>query len=319
MPQIAYDNIEPLIASLEARGRSVIVQFQCPASGQQVPSRATLAPKAQNRMAQTAKRTAMYEARRAVGSMLRGVFGGGMMGRMASQMVDGAMRSATTTTGGTQSLSAAEQQEAVLEAFRSVASQFVWDTTGNRWIAARAARDLMSPFDLQLADGPIENNYDKQVLARMLVEVAKADGTLADAERAFMTEFLTPDVGSLDSLLERPPLTGAELANTSRGPLRGTLLMLGWVLALSDESFDAAEGQRLADFSQGLGLTGAQNDAMRLAAQTFLLDQAMDRMFTWGGHDAHARNELYALADRLGMARDDAQHAEAAFQRRRGA
>jgi tellurite resistance protein len=319
MPEITYENVEPLIADLEVRGRSVAIQFECPASGQQVPARHSLAPKAQSRVTQTAKRTASYEARRAVSSMLRGVFGRGMMGRMASQAADSALQMAASgLTGSQQGLSKAEQREAVVEAFRSVASQFTWDASNARWIAARAARELMGPFELQLADAPLETNYDKQVLARMLVEVAQADGTLAPAEKDFMNEFLSPDVGSLDSLMERPPLTAAELANTSRGNVRGTLLMLTWVLALSDESFDPAEAERLKAFGQALGLTGAQATAMRQAAQAFLLDQAMERMVTWGGHDAHARKELYALADRLGMSRDEAEHAEAAWQRRRG-
>ncbi|MFT7521421.1 MAG: hypothetical protein ACI9MC_003572, partial [Kiritimatiellia bacterium] len=99
---------------------------------------------------------------------------------------------------------------------------------------------------------------------------------------------------------------------------RGTLLMLSWVMALSDEQFDASEGSKLEHYAKGLGLSGTQANAMRTASQSYLLDQALDRMFTWGGHDAHARNELYALADGMGMTRDEAEQCEARFQRRRG-
>ena len=41
-------------------------------------------------------------------------------------------------------------------------------------------------------------------------------------------------------------------------------------------------------------------------------------MWAWGGHDANARNELMALADRIGMDRRAAAVAEAQFQKRRG-
>ena len=319
MPEITQDNVQPLIADVQASGRRVSVQFRCPASGRVVPAQHTMGAKAPNRMAQTAQRSVMYEVRRAVGPMLRGIFGNNMMGRMAGQMADSAMRNATMGVTGTgrQTLSNAEQQEAVLEAFRSVAGQFVWDGQNGRWIAAAAARDLMSPFELEIADGPIESNYDKQVLARMLVEIAAADGTLVESERAFMTEFLTPDVGSVETLMERPPLTRAELGSATRGAVRGTLLMLGWVMALSDEDFDPAEANKLEHFATGLGLVESQALAMREAGQGFLMDQALERMFTWGGHDAHAREQMYALAAKLGMSRDAAEEAEARYQRRK--
>jgi len=318
MPEITQENVQPLIANVEAAGRRVAVQFRCPASGQVVPAQYNAGPKAQNRMAQSAKRSMMYEVRRAVGPMLRSVFGHNVMGRMASQMADSAMRNASSgVSRGSQGLSAAEQKEAILEAFRTVSSQFVWDGSNARWIAASAARDLMSPFELQLADGPVEAPYDRQVLARMLVEVAAADGTLVESERNFMTEFLTPEVGSLETLMERPPLTRAELGSTTRGATRGTLLMLAWVLALSDEDFDPAEASKLDHFSNGLGLVESQAMAMREAAQGFLMDQALERMFTWGGHDAHAREQMYALAGKLGMSRDAAEEAEARYQRRK--
>jgi len=241
-----------------------------------------------------------------------------MCGRLATQAAATAMRQATTTRAGPASLSQSEQNTAIVEAFRSVGSQFIWDANNSRWISARAARDLMSAFELQLADGPVEQPYDRQVLARMLVEIASADGTLVEAERAFMTEFLSPDVGSLESLLERPPLTSAELGSTTRGPVRGTLVMLASILALSDEDFDPAESARLDAYAHGLSLAAPQAAAMREAAQGFLLDQALDRMFSWGGHDAHAREQLYTLADKLGLSRDKAEMAEARFQRRRG-
>lgn len=318
MPEITLENVQPLITNVQASGRTLTVQFRCPVSNHVVPAQYMAAAKQQSRLAQTAQRTVMYEVRRAIAPMLRGVFGYGMVGRMASQAADTAIRSATSTRRGPTGLSQSEQNEALIEAFRSVSSQFVWDGPNGRWLSARAARDLMSPFELQLADGPVEAPYDRQVLARMLVEIASADGTLVEAERSFMTEFLTPEVGSLDSLTDRPPLTAAELGSTTRGPVRGTLLLLASVLALSDEDYDPAEQAKLDQFAHGLGLTGGQAEAMREAAQTFLLDQALDRMFAWGGHDAHAREQLYLLADKIGLARDKAELAEARFQRRRG-
>jgi len=47
-------------------------------------------------------------------------------------------------------------------------------------------------------------------------------------------------------------------------------------------------------------------------------EAAMERMFTWGGHDARARQQLMELAQNLGMTQQEAQVAEARYQRRKG-
>ena len=132
-----------------------------------------------------------------------------------------------------------------------------------------------------------------------------------------MTEMISPDLGSVHDLAQRPPLTAAELNETTLA-VRQNMLMLTWTLALADESFAAPEQQTLERFAQGLRLGSNQIQAARQAAQGYILDQALERMFTWGGHDAHARNELLALAQRLGMSADEAHTAEARYQRRKG-
>ncbi len=324
MAQITADTIAPLIADQRESGRTMTFTFRCPASGHTVTAQHTVAGgggQMGSHMKRTAKRTAMYEVRRAVGPMLRGVFGRSAVGRMAGHMADAALRQATnqaTRSSSPSRLSSKEKQQAAVEAFKTVVSQFAWDEPNGRWISLQAAKELMSPFQQQLAEGPVEHPYDKSVLARMLVEVASADGSLAEAERSFLMDFLDPELGSVDSLAMRPPLTTAELSQSSQGAVRGSMLMLAWVLSLSDEAFDPAEQQKLSHFAQGLGIDRAQHDKLLAAAQGFLLEAALDRMITWGGHDQHARGELMAMAQRIGMSPAQAEQVEAAFQRRRG-
>ena len=94
--------------------------------------------------------------------------------------------------------------------------------------------------------------------------------------------------------------------------------MVAWTLSLADEDFADTEGAKLKGFAQGLRLNTSQVKAARSAAQGYILDQVLERMFTWGGHDATARQQLMALANRLGMTAQEAQVAEARYQRRKG-
>ena len=320
MPQPTHDNIAPLIADLQTSGRSVRVVFRCPVSGEQINSSHSVRGQAaaSSQIMNTAKRSMMYSLQSTVSRAIRDVFGyNNMVGRVASDVARSAVHSAArTSTRNT--LSSSEQREATLEAFKKVSSRFVWDTSRGHWISARAAKDLLSPFEQQLSEHPVSHNYDRAVLARMLVEVAKADGRLSNEENTWLTDFISPDLGSVRDLASRPPLSAAELGETSGGGVRQTLLMVAWTLALTDEHFAEQEGQLLQHFARGMRINTNQARSARAAAQGYVLDQVLERMFTWGGHDATARQQLMALASRLGMTEQEAQVAEARYQRRKG-
>ena len=319
MPQPSPENIAPLIADLQASGRRIRVVFRCPVSGDQVNVSHSVnsRPAASSQMMNTAKRSMMYSLQGAVSSAIRDVFGYSMVSRVASDVARSAVQSATQNTSRSQ-LSDSEQRDAALEAFKTVSSRFVWDSSRGHWISAKAAKELLSPFERQIGEHPVSHTYDRTVLARMLVEIARADGRLSNEESTWLTDFIAPDLGSVRDLTARPPLSDAELGETSQGSVRQTLLMVAWTLALADEHFAEPEKQRLQGFAQGLRVNNRQVQDARTAAQGYILDQVLERMFTWGGHDNTARQQLMELAERLGMTQQEAQLAEARYQRRKG-
>ncbi|MFT5679536.1 MAG: hypothetical protein ACI8RZ_000440 [Myxococcota bacterium] len=319
MPQPTHDNIAPLIADLQSSGRSVRVVFRCPVSGDQFNANHSVSgrPAASSQLMNTAKRSMMYSLQRAVSSTIRDVFGYNMVGRVASDVARSAVQSATQNTNRN-TLSDAEQRDATLEAFKKVSQKFVWDSNRGHWISAKSAGELLSPFERQLGEHPVEHNYDRTVLARMLVEVARADGRLSNEESSWLTDFIAPDLGSVRDLTARPPLSGPELGEASAGGPRQTMLMVAWTLALADEHFADQENAVLQGFAKGLKLNSSQVQTARTSAQGYILDQVLERMFTWGGHDTTARQQLMDLASRLGMSSQEAQVAEARYQRRKG-
>ena len=155
MPQPTQENIAPIIADLQSSGRSVRVVFRCPVSGDQVNASHSVTgrPAASSQMMNSAKRSMMYSLQSAVSTAIRDVFGYNMVGRVASDVARSAVRSATQNTSSN-SLSASEQRAAALEAFKKVSSRFVWDSNRGHWISAKAAQELLSPFERQLGEHP---------------------------------------------------------------------------------------------------------------------------------------------------------------------
>ncbi len=322
MSEPTYETVAPLVDDVQTHRRTVTVRFTCRRSGESVQARATVpegvGSAAMSRVGQSVKRSLMWSLRSSIASLVRGVFGHGIVGRTASDLVYAATNEATRVSHQrADSLSQDEVQAGIVAAFASVRGRFVWDAERGEWVSASAAAELMSAFQRQLAQHPATHPYDRQVLARMLVEVARADGRVAAEEQTWLTELIGPDQGSLAQLAQRPPLTAAELSQTSHDDVRVSLLTTAWALALVDERFDPGERSLLERWGQGLGLRPAQVAKARDAAAGHLLDEALERMHAWGGHDAHARQELYALAARMGISRQAAEQAEAAFQRRR--
>ncbi|HCH64108.1 MAG: hypothetical protein CL927_14105 [Deltaproteobacteria bacterium] len=314
----SYSNIQPLVQNIDVRGRTLQVRFVCSVSGHAVDARYTV-PRDNSmgsRVSQQMKRNLMWSLQSAVASAIRSTMGHNMAGRVASDMARSAMTGVQQQVNSN-TLSSREQNTAVVEAFRTVQGQFVWDAQRNTWISQSAMGEAMSDFERMLAAAPIAHPYDRQVMARMLVEIARGDGRLSSEESTWLTEVITADLGDVQTLAARPPLTAAELGSASAGAVRKSLLVLAWAMALVDEEMADAERTLLGHYSRGLGLPHRDVEACRKASQTYILDQAMDRMFTWGGHDEYARAQLYGLAERIGMPVQEAQEAEARHLRRK--
>jgi hypothetical protein len=240
------------------------------------------------------------------------LLGTGSLGRAAS----GAMFRALTPAERGPTLTVDQQKVGLVAAFASVMHAFAWDPAGRRWLHATAAPDLLGALERQLHFHPPRTAFDKTLVARMLVEVATVDGPLGEEELGYLQDVLDPSAGSLEALQARPALTPAELAQATPGPVRTSMLALVHVVARVDGHLHPSEERHIEAFAGGLAVDGGEHGRARRLAETWLLDQALERMTGWGGHDAHARSELEALGRRLGIPPSRIEEAEARFQRR---
>lgn len=317
MNPMSYDAIAPLIIDLNTQGRSVNVIFQCPISGEKTSARQHVTQQRTmgSQIQQSVQRNTMYAVQNMLSQVIRSVFGYNLLGRVASDVTRQTVYSADNAMRN--SLSKSEREQAVVDAFQSVIRKFTWDKANNRWISAKAAQDTLSPFEQQQQQFPVQHPYDLQILSRMLVEMANADGRISREEGEWLMSMLDPNHGSLDTLLQRPKLTPAELQQTTKGAVRETMLMLVWALSICDEEFALQEKELLQNFAFSLGLSSSQVHSVQKKAQQYILDNAMETMFGWGGHDNFARQNVLNLAQRIGLSEPEALQAEAQFQRRK--
>lgn len=318
MPEVTYENIQANLVSAEQQGSSMRCSFKCPVSGETFESSGGIQKgRGLGDVARhSVKRSLFSQIRWGVARAIRSALGYGLAGRVAADVAGTAVGNAMNKHAT--SFSEDEKKAAVVQAFENIQSRFVWDAKNERWMSARAAGDVLTDFAGQLNRAPVTQTYDKGVLARMLMEVSLADGQLAAEERSFLASFMPDEAGGIDELRKRPPLSGAELAETGQGPIRETMLMIAWGLACTDKDLAQAEKSTLARLASGLGIDESRAAELQNWAKKFVLDQAMDGVYAGGKLDQSAQAEAYRLAEQIGLERAEAERVEIRYRKRNG-
>jgi uncharacterized tellurite resistance protein B-like protein len=316
MSQSIYQTIQPLIAHAEQQGSTMRVVFRCPVSGLETEASAGLRQDSSmgSRVTGSLKRGLMWSVRNAIASAVRSAFGHGIVG---STLAHGA-RDAMYAGEEKLRYSEADKRDAIERAFQAVSDRFVWDAQQGRYIAAQAGGESITDFMRQLGGAPATIRYDRMVAARMLTEIASADGQLGADEHAFLAGFLTPDLGTVDDLWRAPRLSAAELAETSEGPVRDTLLMLAWAVAWSDDQLAPQEEARLREYATALAVPATRVAELQGYVRSYLVDQALARAYAAGRRDDAAHAHAMELARRLGMDATTAERADIRFRKRNG-
>lgn len=316
MSDLSYPQVASLVASAEQQGHNMQVVFRCPVQGTDISASAALRKEDSlgSKVASGAKRRLAWGVKSALARSVRRAVGYGMAGSVAS----GAVYSAASGDSSNQSFTDAEKQQAVVEAFENVRTSFAWDAANSRFISAAAAGATQPELTLQLEAAPIVAPYDRGILARMMAEIAAADGSLEDEERNFFAYFVTPDMGSIESILQHAPLSAAELGEVTQGPVRETMLMLTWALALSDQDVEPGEQARLASLAEGLAIPVARAEELRSYAQAYQIDSSLAPVYASGQRDAAAFAEVVALGQKLGMSTDAIERVDIRFRKRYG-
>ncbi|MCA9514602.1 MAG: TerB family tellurite resistance protein [Myxococcales bacterium] len=312
--ELTYDLIAPLVAQEDVSGRTVSVIFQCPVSGRQVRSSAQVVEDRGKAIGKEMKRSLWRNLRWSMMSTMRSMFGYGLAGHVGAAVADTALSSQDYRH---YQPSEAEVKQATVDAFVNVQQQFAWDASGQRFVSAQVFRELQTEFATLVQSQPLDKPWDKNILARMLAEVAAADGHVEDSERDFFHGIMGGEGPSLDELVRKPRLTAAELEETSP-EVRKVMLLVTTAVAMSDEEYSVAEREHLTRLCQGLGLQSADLAKAEQLAADYLVDQALEAAYGDGQLDSAERLKVDVLAAKLHVAPERVQRLDARCRKRKG-
>lgn len=147
MPSVDYHEIEHLIDDVSERGRRLRVTFRCPRSGRRERARVRLnssASRSGSRSGHNSGRRSRSRSGGVAGFVMSLLFGWllrrfgwrGFGRRTAARRLTRGVLSGGS--GGSSLGGDTERQRLIMEAFREVQDDFVWDETSKEWVHRRA-------------------------------------------------------------------------------------------------------------------------------------------------------------------------------------
>lgn len=306
MSEITYESVAALLQDAQESQGVVSCVFRCPVTGGEVTSQGELEKGRELEDVCPGDQSLLGGLRNALG----GLFSAALGKRESKPPI-------RSSEGETSSFTDSERKAGIVVAFRNVADQFVWDAQGERWVSIEGAGELLTNFDRLLRAAPILAEHDRKIAAQMLVEVARADGQVTEAEWAFLASFIPTDLSSVDTCMEAPRLTAEQLDSVGLGAARETMVMLAWALAHVDHDLDQDEEEQLFGYAAKLKVSRERALELNDYSREFLLEAALQRAFPGGKVHEGRLGEARELATQLGF-QDEGQGVIANFKRRYG-
>jgi hypothetical protein len=188
---------------------------------------------------------------------------------------------------------------AVVAAFEKVAAQFRWDDAGRRWISRDAPGPGQSPFDSHVGAHPVTTDHDRRMLARMLATIVGAEGGASADERAMFVG-LAPGT-DLDALIAQWAPSATELGAVTAGPVRETMVLLAWAVAVTDDQLSPREIELLDWYPAALAIPAPRAAELRATALRHVLDETAAELARDGLDRAAVLAEVQPLATRIGL------------------
>lgn len=300
--EITYDSIKPLVLEERLDGSTMHVKFKIEEEIFETKRSVRMdSTDTSNKIKSMVKLNLISRMRSSLLRIIRTAVGGGIAGNTASMVGNEVVRQQTSGAN----FSVADKQRAVVEAFNAISFQFYFDQEEKQWKIARR----LSDFEKRIKANPLTNAYDKKTLARLLIEMAKADGQIAQEEKEFFQEFLDEDTGTFAELMRSSSLSRVELEEVSR-EAKENVFMITVAVALADKQFDDKEEAKLIEVADMMGIDQRKKEELVRMAQNYTIESAIDL------NGQMSRDEIYAFADKIGMPREEAERAKVRLEKR---
>lgn len=305
----SYEQVSPYLLDYEIIGSKIHCEFQNE-HGEVFSSTSNIkATKSiQSKVAKRAERMIKSTARRNASRLVRTAFGGGMLGSIGSSVVRNSVNE--VDLGTNKEFSEENIHEAIAKAFKRVSRNF---NLGQKSRPATARRERRtrerdnskrggSSNDLNYKEyiqrHPISNMFEQDIMSRLLVQMASADGKIMEEERNFILDMLPKKFGTIPEIIARGDISRIEASEVS-DEIKKTIMLLAWSVALVDFDLSNAEERRLYEYGALFGLesTDAEQIAMMAKKETLqgIMEPYMDK------------NELLSVARNIDLTDEQAE------------
>jgi len=313
--KFTYEEVASFLEYHEVEKNKIYCEFKTP-DGETVSATAHLKKsnniqdKVKSQVTRTIKRQAKVQASR----LIRRALGGGLLGRTGSTIVRGSINSNTTPSTPTYTKEAIQQ--GIADAFRKVSKHFDMPSKGRsrnrnrkekvsrRTASAERATPRISKKDMSFYDKQVNqfqrsaNNFDKEILSRMLVELANADGRLSFEEEKFLEEIIPEGVGSLAKFEAFDTISRIECQEVSNA-VKEAIYTFAWIIALIDFDLHQNEKDILMEYAEMFSFSTHKTESLLNEAKVFVLEGEINSYTD--------KTELFQLADKLEMTPDKAE------------
>lgn len=309
----SYEEISKYVLDYQIDGNRVVVEFQNDA-GEVFEANGMIkqSKTIQSQITKKVGRMAKSQARRHASRMVRSALGGGMLGRIGSTVVRST--ASNIETPGQHNFSESDIQDAIAKSFRRVSRNFTIKSQNQRVSArdkrlnkqdrraaaadTRASRNEELSFQDHLAAHPISNLFEQDILSRILVSIAGADGKITEDERNLITEMLPKQIGSIQDIAGRGDISSVEAEEVDEG-VKKSILLLAWSVALVDFDLSPSENTKLNDYASLFGFDFNHSAAFAKLAKYETMASVMSPYMS--------KSDLYEAADGLDLNRDEAE------------
>lgn len=298
--EITYESIKPYILEERLEGSKMNCKFQVDNEVFEATSNVKTSTKGGSaRVKKMVTNTALGRARSMVLRVLRKAVGGGFAGTAVSMAGNEVLRQGTDGL----KIPKGDKEAAVVRAFEKISLELALE--GGKW---RLATEF-SEFEKLIKRNPLTKSYDRKILARMLVEMARADGTVEAEEKAFFDDFLNKETGTLGELMRAPSISMVECEEVT-SEARENVFMIVAAVALTDNEFADEEQLKLDEYSQMFEFTEKKHEELLRYAQDYTIEtyiKAKGKM---------SRDDVYAFADKIQMDRGEAERTQIRLEKR---
>ncbi|WP_235299132.1 tellurite resistance TerB family protein [Portibacter marinus] len=326
----SYPDVEQYLVDYQIDGKKINCTFQTPngeiyeASGM-ISASKTIGNAVQNEVARVVKRNARRQTNRLIRSML-----GGTAGRIGSRVA----RSAIGNIGSSneENFTTQDKEEAIVKAFGRVSRHFESNrrervvkerpergerrergrsrerSSGRERRSGRRGDERSdSDYEQLIAESPVENGYDQEILSRFLVGIASADGKITPDEREMLADIIPARFGSIQEIQSKDQVSRIEAEEIDEN-VKETVYLLGWAMALSDFDVDPSEVRILNTYGEIFGLPDHRKEKLEMLAKKYCLEQTITA--------ETSREDLFELADGINLSRDEAERCLINFKKR---